>query len=164
MLQGGEKKHTSRARLPIALPHAKSLHSTSAYRSYTDGRIWLNLVMNACLSQSTTISDARTVNTGYGEGQQHPSLDYADTYIGYGPQNVVTAEPPEALRQHKALREVELSAAQLDKIPECDHHKHESQGEALDDVGACDLEEVVLLELLESGPLNLDELIRQEQR
>ena len=164
MLQDGRKKHTLRARLPIALPHAKSLHSTSAYRSYTDGRIWLNLVMNACLSQSTTISDARTVNTGYGEGQQHPALEYADTYIGYRPQDVVAAEPPKTLRQHKALREVELRAAQLDEVPERNHHKHESQGEALNDVGACNLEEVVFFELLEYGPLDLDELIRQEQR
>lgn len=34
------------------------------YLSYTDGRMWLNLVMNACLSQSTSISQAITVKTG----------------------------------------------------------------------------------------------------
>ena len=56
-------------RLPKALPLARSWQSTSVYRSYTDGRMWLNLVMKACLSQSTSISETITVSTGYNRRQ-----------------------------------------------------------------------------------------------
>jgi hypothetical protein len=49
----------------MALPLAKSRHSTSIYRSYTEGRMWLNFVIKACFSQSTATSESITVATGY---------------------------------------------------------------------------------------------------
>jgi hypothetical protein len=41
-----------------------SLARTSVYLPYTDARTWLNLVMKACLSQSTSISEMITNSTG----------------------------------------------------------------------------------------------------
>lgn len=66
------------SRLLIVPASNTSLASTSMNRPYTVARTWLNLEMNACLSQSTTTSDASTKSTGWA-GQILGDSDY-NTY------------------------------------------------------------------------------------
>ncbi len=77
--------------------------------------------MKACLSQSTTVSEAITVRTGWKMSSQ--SIDtfsgeseQVATHIRDRPEDIIAAEPAKTLRQGEPLTEVECRAGELDQV------------------------------------------------
>lgn len=68
----------------------------------------MNFVMNACLSQSTSISETSTVRTGWFMKISESRERAGQTYVRYRPKHAVVAFPPaEAHGEGEAFGEIE---------------------------------------------------------
>jgi len=84
-------------------------------------------------------------------------------YRKHGPYDASPHPPFEALWQYAPLGKVERASRDLDKVAECNACEHQRKLEPLDNVGAGDLEQVVLFKLFEHAAFDLDKLIRDQK-
>lgn len=96
---------------------------TSMNRAYTLALTWLNFVMKACLSQSTSISERITKTRGYVVSNTMAHETHRENRV------YQTATPDKALGQKSEIR-----SGHLDHVPKGNHTQHESQLEALHNV------------------------------
>lgn len=84
--------------------------------------------MNACLSQSTSVSERRTATSGYErrlliKGVKE-NLRIHRTYIRYGPKHVTPSEPSETLWEREASGEVEFRSTEFNEVAKRDDKEH----------------------------------------
>lgn len=136
----------------------------------------MNLVINACLSQSTKHSETRTTTAGEKmawrrervgrEGRE--KVKERDLKAAGRKEKREEEEAEESsmrfrmamMKRRKPSWKRSTMSAQPGSVSRRKTEREEGKRQR---TGASQLEEVLLLELLEDAPLNLDELVRKEE-